>query len=158
MYKCLQSIVLSVFLITGSIHSVAAEDSRLDIRTDEYTFSQLMSENLISQDGYADLVALGVQPNDQVLVRVSRDLDTVNKRIQSGDNLQTLSSPAYPEHGDEKEHRWQREEGGNLYQYKRVETYFEQEGSGGEWIETDYRRTYVGPAPGNGDAPPTNPE
>ena len=156
MYKCVLRAIGAAFLMTVSINLALAEDSRLQIHNNDYTFTELRQEGLISKDGHTALSALGVAPGERVSVRISRDLGVAEARIQAGDDLAALSSADYPEDGAEREHRWEREEDGDTFKYTRIERYFEANGSSG-WREVHYSRTYVGPAPGDGDIP-TDPE
>lgn len=135
-------IVLGSLLFASSINLVVAQDARLEVSNQEYAFTELLAEGLISSEGYDQLVALGVQPSELVTVKVTKDLGAVEALIQSGEELNTLSGP---HHGDAREFRWQLVESGNIYSHTRIEQY--RDGGSAGWFEFFFSREFIEPAP-----------
>ena len=140
--------VLSLLTIVFSTSALTAEEAKVEIFSEETSLSELAADGLISDVGYNDLLVQGLTSDTPILVKVTRDLHLLSKQVKENINVGLLSSLAQP--GDEREHRWQREEEGSIYEYVRTERYFDSSG----WREVFFSRTYIGPAPKDGDVPP----
>lgn len=155
MLKYLNIIVVSLFMVAFSVKVAIAEESQLELHTAQQTLAELKADGMISEQGYAELLALGVEADTDISVKLSRNLDTIRNQLQSGDDFNVQSS-SVPEDGDEREHRWEREEDGDLYKYMRTERYFNSDGNN-QWREVYSQRTYVNFDRDDG-ALPTEPE
>lgn len=135
-YKLLGAIAL---LATASI--VNAQDVPIELgdggSVDYYqnrgSVGQLYNQNLLTQDAINRMLAFGMELDMEVDITFARLGNVISEQIAQGNST---FDPSYPEHGDTRTSRGQRQEGPLNYEYIFTDVYLVTP-SGGGWFEME---------------------
>lgn len=138
------SILLAILLST-ILSKAIANESNVEILSEEATMDYLHQKNIIPSEKYYQLIDKGFNPEHTLIkTTYSRTANILLAQLKASSPVITsLGGPAAPEEGDEQEYRYERAEGNYGYRYREIYCYSSASG----WEQILYSRAIIEPTP-----------